>query len=202
MEITKIYDKIEHSNHSLSPKYSILIPLVEVEDETHVLFEVRSMNLRRNPGQICFPGGKIEKEDLDPQDSAVRETMEELGIHEHNIENVIPLETIVSSQNHVIYLFIGKITDITRMQPNEEEVGEVFTVPLQYLLKNKPITSRIHYKVVPEEGFPYDLIGGKEYKWSERYSEHYFYPYDGKVIWGLTARVLTYFLSILEDKSN
>lgn len=201
MKITNIFEKLKQSNLSISPKYSILIPLVEVGDETHILFEVRSLNMRRNPGQICFPGGRIEKEDTDPRHSAIRETTEELGIDENKILEVLPLDTIVSPQNHILHLFIGKIVDADKIKPNEE-VGEVFTVPLQYLQKTKPITSRIHYKVIPEEGFPYNLIGGKEYKWTERYSDHYFYQYNGKVIWGLTARILTYLLALLEDHSN
>ncbi|WP_338469621.1 CoA pyrophosphatase [Niallia sp. XMNu-256] len=199
MKIARVYEKLKQSNNINSTKYSILLPLVEVDNETHILFEIRSMNLRRNPGQICFPGGKIEKEDLNPQHSAIRETVEELGIQEEDIEDVLPLDTITTPQNQILYLNIGKIKDINSIIPNEDEVESVFTVPLDFLRETSPKISRVYYKTVPEEDFPYDLIGGKDYKWSERFMDQYFYQYNDKVIWGLTARILTYFLSLLEN---
>jgi peroxisomal coenzyme A diphosphatase NUDT7 len=182
------------------PKYSILLPLVEVENETHILFEVRSMNLRMQPGQICFPGGKMDEDDIDQRDCAIRETCEELGIQEEDIEEVLPLDIMVSPHNHILYLFVGKISDIHKIKPNESEVGEVFTVPLSYLKETKPDKYRIHFKAEPEEGFPYHLIGGKDYKWVQRHIDQYFYQYNGKVIWGITGRVLTYFLELLENE--
>ncbi|NEU34154.1 CoA pyrophosphatase, partial [bacterium LRH843] len=59
-------------------QFAVLVPLVQKQDELHVLFEVRAHHLRRQPGEICFPGGKIEPNDSTPQDAAVRETTEEL----------------------------------------------------------------------------------------------------------------------------
>ena len=80
--MNKILNQLKRRNPSLMgleqlPKYSILLPLVEVENETHILFEVRSLKLRRQPGQICFPGGKIDENDRDQQHCAIRETCEE-----------------------------------------------------------------------------------------------------------------------------
>jgi coenzyme A diphosphatase NUDT7 len=203
--MNKILNQLKRRNPSLMgleqlPKYSILLPLVEVENETHILFEVRSMKMRRQPGQICFPGGKIDENDIDQKHCAIRETCEELGIGEENIEDVLPLDTMISPNNHILYLFVGKINNINLIKPNEAEVGEVFTVPLSYLRNTIPEKYRIHFKVEPEEDFPYELIGGKEYKWAERHIDQYFYQYNGKVIWGITGRILTYFLELLESK--
>src|SRR3954453_9142810 len=141
--MNKILNQLKRRNPSLMgleqlPKYSILLPLVEVENETHILFEVRSLKLRRQPGQICFPGGKIDENDRDQQHCAIRETCEELGIEEENIEDVLPLDTMISPHNHILFLFVGKITDINLIKPNEAEVGEVFTVPLSYFKKTIP----------------------------------------------------------------
>ena len=85
-------------------KFSVLLPLVEVEDEVHVLFEVRSLTLRRQPGEVCFPGGRIETGE-DPQRAAIRETSEELGIQESDIINVFPLDFMVSAFGTIIYPF-------------------------------------------------------------------------------------------------
>ena len=98
-------------------KYAVLLPLIEVENETHILFEVRSMSLRRQPGEICFPGGKIDPEDLDQKQCAIRETSEELGINEEDIVDVIPLDFMLSTTNNIIYPFIGTITTPKRLIP-------------------------------------------------------------------------------------
>src|SRR3954466_3984821 len=77
-------------------KYAILLPLLQKEDGVHVLFEVRSLELRRQPGEICFPGGRIDTEDLDEKDAAIRETIEELGINKEHITGVYPLDYMIS----------------------------------------------------------------------------------------------------------
>lgn len=180
-------------------KFAVLLPLVEVENEVHVLFEVRSLTLRRQPGEVCFPGGKIEKGE-DPQIAAIRETSEELGIKESDITDVFPLDFMVSAFGTIIYPFAGKITDTEKIAPNVAEVGEVFTVPLSFFKKNQPDSYKINFQVEPEDGFPFDLIiGGENYNWQTRTMHEYFYRHNEKVIWGLTARVLTHFIELLDD---
>lgn len=188
--------------HEQFLKFAVLLPLVEVNNETHILFEVRSMNLRRQPGEICFPGGKIELGE-DPKKAAVRETSEELGIEESKIVNVFPLDYMVSAFGTIIYPFAGTITDSNKIAPNVSEVGEIFTVPLSFFMKNQPESYKINFQVQPEDGFPFDLIiGGENYNWQPRTMDEYFYRYKDKVIWGLTARVLTHFLEMLESHNK
>ena len=59
-------------------RYAVLIPLVQVDGEWHVLFEVRSLTMRKQPGDISFPGGRIDPTDASPMEAAIRETHEEL----------------------------------------------------------------------------------------------------------------------------
>ena len=204
MEISKVTEKLAGRQpgilgHNQLLKYAVLLPLIEVQNETHILFEVRSMSLRRQPGEICFPGGKVDPDDLDQQQCAIRETSEELGINKEDIADVIPLDYMLLSTHNIIYPFIGTITKPKQINPNLSEVGEVFTVPLSYFRKTKPRIHKINFQIVPEEGFPFDLIvGGENYQWQQRAIEEYFYQYDGKVIWGLTARILVHFMDLLE----
>lgn len=206
MELSNVLMKLKgHApnvlGHRELQKYAVLLPLIEINHEIHVLFEVRSMNLRRQPGEICFPGGRIEESDRDQSHCAIRETSEELGIEEGDIENVMPLDFIVNGSSNIIYPFVGTIKHPENIKPNELEVGEVFTVPLTYFLKTEPEVYKIHFKVIPEENFPFDLIaGGENYKWQIRHIDEYFYNYNGKVIWGLTAKILIHFLSILKQQ--
>ncbi|RDW22432.1 coenzyme A pyrophosphatase [Oceanobacillus arenosus] len=182
-------------------KSAVLIPLVEIENETHILFEVRSMELRSQPGDICFPGGRIDLDDPEPRYCAIRETTEELGIAESTIKDVLPLDYVTMDRGRIIYPFVGRITNHTQMRPNPSEVSEVFTVPLAYFLNTEPEKYRVNLQVVPDADFPFDLIvGGENYNFREHPIEELFYKYDNKVIWGLTAKILTHFIELLHEK--
>ncbi|WP_044336651.1 NUDIX hydrolase [Rossellomorea aquimaris] len=180
-------------------EYAILLPLIEVDGQTHVLFEVRSLNMRRQPGEICFPGGRIDRSDSDEKAAAIRETSEELGIHTDTITEVYPLDYIVSPFGTIIYPYVGKINvSLKELKPNQAEVEEIFTTPLTYLQEREPDLYNIKFKMEPEESFPFKQIpGGENYNWQARNMKEHFYYYEDKVIWGLTARVLHHFVKLL-----
>ncbi|MGI8313737.1 NUDIX hydrolase [Halobacillus mangrovi] len=182
-------------------KFSILLPFVEKDDELHLLFEVRSHQMRRQPGEICFPGGRVDREDQKEKDTAIRETMEELGVDEEDLSQVFPFDYMVSPFGMRIYTYVGFIDkEEADLVPNPAEVEEVFTVPLSFFLENDPEVYRVNFEVKPEENFPFDLIpGGRNYEWSARQFEEYFYNYEDKVIWGLTARVLYHFVEMMRN---
>lgn len=178
---------------------AVLIPLVEVDGETHILFEVRSMLMRSQPGDICFPGGRIDPDDQTATYCAIRETTEELGISENSISNVTPIDYVVADMGRIIYPFVGTITSIDEISPNPAEVEEVFTVPLSYLKQYTPKSFKVNVHLTPEENFPFDLIvGGEKYNWKTRPIEELFYKYEDKVIWGLTAKILRHFVSLID----
>lgn len=179
-------------------KYSVLLPLIQSEDEWHVLFEVRSSKLRRQPGEICFPGGRMDPSDENEQHTAVRETSEELGISEKSIVNIFPLDYMISPFGTIIYPFVGFIEHPEDIRPNASEVDSIFTVPLSFLKDTKPEIFQVEYKVMPEKNFPLNQIpGGENYNWQTRKMDECFYFYEDKVIWGLTARILKHFIEII-----
>ncbi|WP_080847692.1 NUDIX hydrolase [Cytobacillus gottheilii] len=181
-------------------KYSVLLPLVKKEDGLHILFEVRSLKMRRQPGEICFPGGKADATDRDEAYTAIRETSEELGIKENAISHVFPLDYMISPFGTIIYPYAGFIDlTSTALSPNHLEVEEVFTVPLQKLKDLEPKVYKVNFRVEPEASFPFSSIaGGENYDWQTRAMDEYFYYWDDKVIWGLTARILHHFLEIIQ----
>jgi coenzyme A diphosphatase NUDT7 len=205
MELKTILSKLNlHSPSVLGrdriSKYAVMLPLIKREDGIHVLFEVRSFELRRQPGEICFPGGRIDPKDVDEKDAAMRETCEELGIKKENILEVFPLDFMISPFGMMVYPFAGLIKVSKPINPNPSEVSEVFTVPLTFLLQNPPAIYHINFKVVPEENFPFELIaGGENYNWRTRAADEHFYNYEGRIIWGLTARILSHFLDIIKN---
>ena len=66
-------------------RYAVLLPLVKKEDGIHILFEERALTLKRQPGDICFPGGKVDVDDANEEYTAIRETIEELGLKREDI---------------------------------------------------------------------------------------------------------------------
>ncbi|MDN7245405.1 CoA pyrophosphatase [Planococcus shenhongbingii] len=204
MDARKITEKIQtHKPEVLGSrdfaKFAILLPLIEKDGEIHVLFEKRAETLRKQPGEVCFPGGRIDPQDKSPESAALRETDEELGISEDEISAVFPLDYMVSPFGMIIYAFAGFINAAAEFKPNPAEVGELFSVPLSFFLENPPRVYQINFDVQPEESFPYDLIvGGRDYSWRTRNLEEYFYLYEDKVIWGLTARILSHFIDIIK----
>lgn len=197
--VARVKDRVpEVMGNNEFAKFAILLPLIERDGEIHILFEVRSHQLRNQPGDICFPGGRIDKGDHSEETAAVRETTEELGIAEHQISDIFPLDYIVSPFGMIVYSFAGIIDPDVEFQPNPPEVDSLFTVPLSFFLENDPKVYRINFDIQPEESFPYDLIaGGENYNWRTRQVDELFYMYEGKVIWGLTAKILTHFLEII-----
>nr|WP_309098901.1 CoA pyrophosphatase [Fredinandcohnia onubensis] len=204
MEIDKIVNVVKERTPSLLgrgdfKRFSILLPLIKKDNDVHILFEVRSNQLRRQPGEICFPGGKMDPTDRDEQHTAIRETMEELGLKESDITNVSPLDYFVSPFGTIIYPFVGVINNPNEIHPNPAEVGEVFSIPLSFFQSNPPQIFKVKFHVEPEENFPFnDIIGGENYKWQVRGMDECFYYYEDRVIWGLTAGILKHFLEVIE----
>lgn len=203
MDPEKILEKIKAHDPAVLgskdfSKYAILLPLLEREGEIHLVFEVRAHTLRRQPGEICFPGGRIDAGDESPQAAALLETREELGIRSDEMSAVFPLDYMVSPFGMIIYAFAGFINAEAEFKPNPAEVDTLFSVPLSFFLETAPEIYQVNFDIQPEENFPYDLIvGGQDYSWRPRQMEEYFYLYEDKVIWGLTARILSHFMEII-----
>lgn len=178
---------------------AITIPLVEMNNEWHVLFEVRALSMRKQPGDISFPGGKIDATDDSPLAAALRETHEELGVDIKKIEVLASLSPYIASPTFVVYPFVVTIDDPEVLTAyNKDEVGEVFTVPLKWLLAHKPYMHLVSMQPTPAKDFPFEKIaGGSDYRWGTHAIEEWFYDYGEYTIWGLTARVLRHFLETI-----
>lgn len=179
---------------------AVVVTLVPQDGELAVLFEVRASQLAWQPGEICFPGGKIEAADADPQHAAVREAYEELGLPPGGLRLLGPLDYLVSPIGVIIYPFAGYIADPAVIRPAAGEVAEVFTVPLKFFLANEPLSAEMEVATRPLPGFPAELIPGYTHDWRRRAAYPVlFYQYEKHVIWGLTARVMYNFVEICRD---
>jgi len=175
---------------------SVLIPLVEINGEDHILFEVRSSHIRQ-PHEISFPGGRNE-EGESTEETAVRECMEELMIERSDIDMICPLHTIQGPRGIMVSSYLGRLNNYQNTY-SSSEVDHVFTVPLETLVSMTPETGSGRYIFEGEEGFPYEYIPhGREYPFSPIERTFLFYKTGDGMIWGLTADLLSLFLSLLK----
>lgn len=180
--------------------YSILIPIITVSNEPHLLFEVRSNTLRRQPGEICFPGGKKEWGETF-KEAAIRETMEELNIKKTNIELFGELPLVTTHYNNIVYPFAAVLHDIkiSDICFNKAEVSDIFTIPLDFFINTPPLEHYIVTEPNPQKGFPYHLLpNGEDYPWFKGKYPVYFYQYESYIIWGLTAKAIVNMVEILK----
>lgn len=176
---------------------AVLVPLVKKEDGLHILFEVRSTKLTWQPGEICFPGGKIEPQDQSPLAAAIRETAEELAISRDRISMLGPLPYLASPIGVMVFPFAGFLS-VADIHPSSDEVAECFTVPLSYLLQAEPVVGHMEMATRPLADVPLELLpSGYSKSWRRRITYPVrFYQYKEYVIWGLTGQVLYTFLEI------
>lgn len=198
--INKFKNYIPYINgHQKMKKSAVLIPLVKVGNSYSILFELRSKTMKTQPGEISFPGGKIEEKET-PKEACIRETCEELGITQNNIEIISPLDIYVSPSNLIIHPYLGILKDINNININKDEVDHTFLVPIDYLLDYKADYYTNDVKVIPNKNFPYEKIPHKEnYKFAEGNYPVWFYEYNNYVIWGITARILENFLTFIKN---
>ena len=150
---------------------AVLIPIVERNDGLKVILTKRSNSLKQHPGQVSFPGGKSEKTDKSLVVTALRETKEEIGINNKNVEILGQLSKHVTITGFKITPFIGKIRTGFSTEIQTSEVSEIFEVPLSYLSNPK------NFRV-------------ESVKWKGKKRFFYSIPYGPYYIWGATARIL------------
>jgi len=182
-------------------KYSVMVPLLKRGDMVYVLFERRSDKLKRQPGEICFPGGAREG-DESSRENAVRETSEELCISRDQIRVIAHMDTLFTVYSNQVSVYMCELTGY-EMTFSKDEVAEVFLVPLQYFLENKPEVYQTTLIQKTPDDFPYDSVpGGREYNWRHGKRNVYFYFYMQYTIWGMTAYIMHSVVSILKNEAS
>ncbi|MCI8341934.1 MAG: CoA pyrophosphatase [Firmicutes bacterium] len=178
---------------------AVLMPLIEHNGSIHIVLTQRAFSMKHQPGDFCFPGGHGENDET-PDETAIRETCEELGIKKENIKLIGETDFIISMSNMYIRSFVGFLHDINidDFVINNDEVEKVIAVPLDFFINTTPSLHVVNMEPRFSADFPFHLIyGGKNYNWRTASMKEWFYNYKGDIIWGLTARIINNFKSII-----
>ena len=172
-------------------EYAVLVPLVERPEGLCLLYEVRADTLGRQPGEVCFPGGRLEPGE-DAVSCALRETWEELGIPRPAVEVVAELDWLTHQGGFVLYPVLGIVAPeaAERLRPGPAEVKETFFVPVDWLRAHPPEVYRYPLLPVGAEQFPYARVQAPpDYRWTPGQAEVPVYDGLPYPLWGLTARI-------------
>jgi 8-oxo-dGTP pyrophosphatase MutT (NUDIX family) len=196
--IKNVYLGKKGHNHLHKKRQSaVLIPLVEHQGSLSLLYEVRSLKLTHQPGEVCFPGGRME-EGEDPLMTSRRETCEELFVKEEDIEIIGEMDAFEMGNGQVIWPVVGVIHN-EKGTYSKDEVDHLFYVPIKWLFANAPAHYKLTTTTTPEENFPVELIpGGKDYAWPQVVREVSLYMFDHEVIWGVTANITSRFIQSIK----
>ena len=150
---------------------AVLIPLLLKKDGLSVLLTQRTNHLRDHAGQISFPGGRMDPEDLSPNDTALRESQEEIGLDPQRVEIIGHLPQYLTVSGYSVTPVVGLVQPQAEYVLDEFEVADIFEVPLNFLLD--PANHQVRLWQSEQ--------GGRRF---------YSMPYEGRFIWGATAGML------------
>jgi 8-oxo-dGTP pyrophosphatase MutT (NUDIX family) len=186
--IFDIKSKVTKYNREILPETpkiaSVLFPLIYSDEGLSILLTKRSSNLPNHSGEISFPGGMKDEKDISLEFTALRETEEEIGIKHNIIDLAGVLDDEISQAGHRVTPFLGfineKYNDL-KFKINKNEVEYILCVPLDFFCNEKT-----HWQET----------------WIRKNEKRrvYFYLYEDKIIWGLTARMIYKFCEIIKFK--
>jgi 8-oxo-dGTP pyrophosphatase MutT (NUDIX family) len=168
---------LDHFGHQLRPS-AVLIPLIERHDELSVLLTERATNLKHHPGQVSFPGGRMEAGDADLRTTALRETEEEVGIPPDMVEVAGYLAPMPTISGYAVTPIVGLVRPDIRLRLDPLEVAQAFEVPLGFLMRDDNQQSLTRHF----EGIEIPLIE---------------FRYGPRRIWGATAAMIVSLQKIL-----
>lgn len=153
---------------------AVLVPLIAASDGWQVLFTRRTDAVADHKGQVSFPGGAVEAEDLGPAETATREAWEEIGLPRGKTRICGYLDNMLTISGFLVTPVIGVIPWPFEMRLSENEVSRAFTIPLDWL--------------ADEKNYRYEFYDDEDPSMSRNVI--YYELFDGELVWGLTAMIV------------
>jgi 8-oxo-dGTP pyrophosphatase MutT (NUDIX family) len=157
---------------------AVMVPIVCRGSELHLMLTQRTAHLADHAGQISFPGGRVEPEDRDREETALREMEEEVGLPRSRVAVLGRLPGYEIPSGFRITPIVGWIEPPFELKPDPFEVAAVFEAPLAHFLDP-------------------DRYLRREYHFRGRHRHYLAIPYEGRYIWGATAAMLHSFARLL-----
>ena len=159
---------------------SVLLPLFIKDGRYWILFMRRTHTVEYHKGEVSFPGGSVDAGDTSLEHTALRETFEEVGIREEDIEILGQLDDMLTvTSRFIVHPFVGIVPFPYPFMLNKREVDYLIEVPLQFFLEN----ARPQFVTMDYEGESFETPA---------------FIYEDTVIWGATQRILDNFLDLIK----
>ncbi|HEY6833749.1 MAG TPA: CoA pyrophosphatase [Pseudolabrys sp.] len=149
---------------------AVLVPIVDHPEPT-ILLTQRAQHLPDHPGQVSFPGGKIDKTDATPLDSALREAQEEIGLDRSFVQPLGYLDLYMTTLGYRIVPTIARVKPGFELTLNIAEVDNVFEVPLAFVMDRANVQRHSR-------------------DWQGMTRHYYAITFGERYIWGVTAGIL------------
>ncbi len=157
-------------NTTVTPA-AVLCPIVERPSGYNLILTRRAEHLSKHPGQIAFPGGKVDPDDPSPMAAALREAEEEVGLSREQVDVLGAFNPYITGTGFRVTPFVGLVHPAFRPITDDGEVAEVFEAPFDFVMNPANIQIRT--------GF-----------WRGKERSTYAIPWNGYDIWGATAGML------------
>lgn len=171
------FSEIELNEETHLKCAAVLVPLVWYDNEWHLLFTRRTDTVESHKGQVSFPGGGCEEDETTPEQTALREAEEEIGVLPSEVRVLGRLSNLITITYFRVTPVVGVVRWPAVFRVGAHEVARVFTMPLAWLANS---TNRWEFEI---PGTNRSLIA--------------YHPYDGELLWGATARMTVDFLNVL-----
>lgn len=174
-------DKLLFNGQQAYIEAATLMPLIHTPYGIHMVLTRRAKHLKKHSGQISFPGGRIDASDISAANAALRETHEEIGVEPYYVQLLGQMPDLFTGTGFLMRSYVAELRPGYTFRANADEVEEVFTVPLAFLMD--PAHHRLHTAALPD---------GKV-------RSYFSMPWNDYYIWGATAAVIRNFYFRLQQ---
>lgn len=171
------FSEVELNEETRLKCAAVLIPLVWHNEEWHLLYTRRTDTVESHKGQVSFPGGACDEGETTPEQTALREAEEEIGLDPRDVQVLGRLSNLITITYFRVTPVIGVVKWPAVFRVGEHEVARIFTIPLAWLAN-------------PSNRWEFEMQGRAR-------SLIAYHPYDGELLWGATARMTVDFLNVL-----
>ena len=159
---------------------AVLVPLLWHQDQWRLLYTRRTEKVQNHKGQVSFPGGAVDPQDRSPEETALREAYEEIGLAAQDVAVLGRMPELATNSHYLVTPVVARIRWPYEFTISPEEVSRVFTMPLDWLANRANWEERTRTN-----------------RQNQQEKVIYYQPYDGETLWGITGRITVEFLQIL-----